>query len=154
MNDELQIIEPTIAKPTRTSTKPISEADAFLLAEEAAKAQPTPIVEDPKWPRQPRNDEVRPTDWDQFNAAVMAARNRDPHGEPIPHEYHPPPPRTSRQQQALEEEMAAGKARVARNEQERIARVIPPPDPGDGFNVPVFRPKEYTHEKILNKVKG
>jgi len=145
----VDIIEPSIPKPQRkNAAAQQSDSDAFLAAEAAVAPLADPIVEDPKWPRQPRNQEVRPTTWDQFQEAVLAERR------PVKTEERPAPALTPRQKQTLEEEMEAGRRRVQRNQEELLARPVHPPDPGEGHNVPVFRPSEYTHERNLNKVRG
>lgn len=57
-----------------------------------------------------------------------------------PKEYVPPP-RTERQMSALEEELEAGRRRVAQNEAQQASRPQPKPEPAkEGFTTPVYRP--------------
>lgn len=60
----------------------------------------------------------------------------------------PPSPRTPRQEEQLRLEQEAGRRRVEYyEEQMRNRPPPPPPDPSEGTMVPVFRPRNYVHEK-------
>lgn len=103
----------------------------------------------------------------EFIAELEAMRKEEDKVPP------PPPPRTARQQEQLEREMAAGRARVAYNEEQKrlavelaqkaaaaeaaetVTVTVPahhqPAEPKP-VEVPVDR--NYKHEKDVNKVKG
>jgi hypothetical protein len=93
--------------------------------------------------------EVIPADMthDQFVQYLINERSKPAPVAP------PPPPLTQRQMSRLEQEMEAGRKRVAYFEQMNNRRVVPPPEPGEHTNVPVFRTAEYQHERVVNKTR-
>ena len=63
-----------------------------------------------------------------------------------------PPPLTERQRRGIEEEMEAGRRRVAFNEEQRIHNPPPPLDPKiEGSTTPLMMSTDYQHEKNTRK---
>lgn len=76
------------------------------------------------------------------------------HNAKKPKEYVPPP-RTERQMSALQEELEAGRRRVAQNEEQLASRTQPKPEPAkEGFTTPVYRPGDMVPDPTINSPSG
>lgn len=118
--------------PNKPKVKPVDKPIEIPDDHPALATQPDPRIDAEA---AVKNVQIRPAalTWPEFEAQIIAKQNQQPA------EYTPPKP-TERQQARIDEEIAAGRRRLAHFEAQEKLRVQPPPDPNEPKNVQVFRP--------------
>ena len=139
--------EPEQTGPTAKQMAAAEEINAARQAALTAQRQQEPA------PEPPTLIEVAAQGMDALHEALRQNANR-----PVP-EYVPPP-RTERQMTALEEELEAGRRRVAQNEEhnrvaaEWRAKAAKEERAKEGFTTPVHRPADVVPDPMISSSSG